>query len=622
MKNNTYTPLPEATHSIRIGQLISTFGPGAIVDFTDQSLMTASTEFWKGKTLKNIYDRRLQDELGVNFFKMPIADDYNGIPFVRFPEWYFCPVCREFKKLSEWEVEYRKNNRQEQSSIMKKPRCSKCKNVKLLPASILVVCEKGHIHDFPWIEWVHYKNPVCDNPKLKMSMNTGTLGIEGFKVECTNCRCKESLAGSFSKDAFKKREKKDPGKDFSCKCTSPWKGRLDKNNEESCELYPRAVQRNGLNVYYSKILSSILIPPYTSKLAKEILDSKEFDALLSNKTKKEANGQLDKFMEDELEDYVKCISEEIQNNNIENIREIVKRELNNNKDTVSKGTIDKYREDEYEAITKSNEDKNDEDFKIEVQKIEDYSMEELSKVVLVKKIREISTLVGFSRLNPPDKYTMDDKDVVSLKHKTSNWYPATEVRGEGIFIEFDQEKINHWADNDIIKKRANKINNIYNKNREEKNMVTRIISPKFILLHTLAHLIIRELSFECGYATSSIKERIYCNQPSSEKIMSGILLYTADSDAEGSLGGLVQQGKADFLPNIIKRAVSRAKWCSADPVCIMSEGQGRDSLNLAACHSCVLLPETSCEEFNVLLDRAMIVGDLDNGDLGFLSRYV
>ena len=142
------------------------------------------------------------------------------------------------------------------------------------------------------------------------------------------------------------------------------------------------------------------------------------------------------------------------------------------------------------------------------------------------------------------------------------------------------------------------------------------------MLHTLSHLIIKELSFECGYSIASLRERIYCDMPGEDHEMSGILIYTADGDSEGSLGGLVKQGKIEKFPKIFKNAIKRAKWCSYDPVCINSKGQGRKSQNLAACHSCTLLPETSCEEFNVLLDRALIVGNLENDKLGFLSSYI
>ena len=246
----------------------------------------------------------------------------------------------------------------------------------------------------------------------------------------------------------------------------------------------------------------------------------------------------------------------------------------------------------------------------------------------LKKLREVRALVGFSRVHPPDSNLFGDFDddskgtskFISIKGEDS-FYPAYESRGEGIFIELDEDKINEWINsNPEIVERANAINNRYNEEAKKREVTGRNISPKFILLHTLAHLLIRELSFECGYATASLAERIYCNTLEDEKSMSGILIYTASGDSEGTLGGLVRQGKSDTLPKIIKSALERARWCSNDPVCIESQGQGRNSLNLAACHSCTLLPETSCEEFNLILDRGILIGDLENKEIGFFNR--
>lgn len=137
------------------------------------------------------------------------------------------------------------------------------------------------------------------------------------------------------------------------------------------------------------------------------------------------------------------------------------------------------------------------------------------------------------------------------------------------------------------------------------------------MLHTLSHLLITQLSFECGYSIASLCERIYCADESDGMSMAGILIYTASGDSEGTLGGLVRQGRPDAFPSILKKAINNARICSNDPVCIMSHGQGRESLNLAACHTCALLPETCCEERNAFLDRGMIVGTFENKSLGF-----
>ena len=148
-----------------------------------------------------------------------------------------------------------------------------------------------------------------------------------------------------------------------------------------------------------------------------------------------------------------------------------------------------------------------------------------------------------------------------------------------------------------------------------------VLRPEFVLIHTFAHLLINQLAFECGYGSSSIRERIYCEKTSNNLGMTGVLIYTASGDSEGSLGGLVRQGTKGHIEDTIRDAIKNAAWCSSDPVCIQSLGQGPESLNLAACHNCALLPETCCECGNRLLDRGLIVGTLDNNgsEIGFFK---
>jgi len=142
------------------------------------------------------------------------------------------------------------------------------------------------------------------------------------------------------------------------------------------------------------------------------------------------------------------------------------------------------------------------------------------------------------------------------------------------------------------------------------------------MLHTLSHLLIKQLSFECGYSIASLSERIYCSEETEGKQMAGILIYTASGDSEGTLGGLVRQGRPDTLPRIFKKAISSAQTCSNDPICILSHGQGRESINLAACHACALLPETCCEERNGFLDRGVLIGTYENKTIGFYNELV
>ncbi|MDY6295340.1 MAG: Zn-binding domain-containing protein, partial [Schwartzia succinivorans] len=131
---------------------------------------------------------------------------------------------------------------------------------------------------------------------------------------------------------------------------------------------------------------------------------------------------------------------------------------------------------------------------------------------------------------------------------------------------------------------------------------------------------IRQLTVDCGYQEAALKERIYSTYPEEGSIdMAGILIYTSSSDSDGSLGGLVRQGECDLLEETMRNLLEEASWCSSDPLCIESKAQGFNSLNYAACHACTLLPETSCEANNCLLDRVAVVGKPDNRDIGYFG---
>ncbi len=213
----------------------------------------------------------------------------------------------------------------------------------------------------------------------------------------------------------------------------------------------------------------------------------------------------------------------------------------------------------------------------------------LDKVVLVEKLAETRALTGFSRINPPPYREFDSNDQDQLSLKRRNWLPAMRVYGEGIFLRFKDKSIDDWM-NDQVSERLDAIIQAHIRMSIKLKRPPRLFPKRFFLLHTLAHVLIRRLSFECGYGSSSLRERLYCwDEPGKE--MSGILIYTAAGDSEGTMGGLVQQGKPGRLEQLFRGAIQDARWCSSDPLCIESSGQGIDSLNLAACHACAYCPK-------------------------------
>ena len=244
----------------------------------------------------------------------------------------------------------------------------------------------------------------------------------------------------------------------------------------------------------------------------------------------------------------------------------------------------------------------------------------LARISLVPKLRETRAFVGFSRVKPSQPET-HEKMFSLISRTPKDWLPGVVVRGEGLFLELDHKQLSDWyaLHKDFIDRRVSKINSTLSELMEQRGFGRSDIDAKFLVVHTLTHLLINQLIFDCGYGSAALRERIYCSNE--DDGMVGVLIYTAAGDSEGTLGGLVRMGEPGRFESVFRRALESARWCSSDPICIESEGQGPDNCNLAACHACGLLPETSCEVQNKFLDRGILVGDLQNPDSGFFSSY-
>jgi hypothetical protein len=234
-----------------------------------------------------------------------------------------------------------------------------------------------------------------------------------------------------------------------------------------------------------------------------------------------------------------------------------------------------------------------------------YSLDELfDRVVQVEKLREVRAFRGFQRRKPAS-----ENPIVSanLNRGTPSWLPAIQVMGEGVFVEFSRTALDEWLTQnnpEIISFTEEQLISSEKDNLPSKRGFHA--NPVFIMVHTFAHLLINQLSFDCGYSSTSLRERVYCGTMSD--VHAGVLIYTADSDSEGSMGGLSEMGTPDRFAETVRRAVERSEWCSGDPVCRELEAQGIGGMNRAACHACSLVAETSCTFSNILLNRILVSG--------------
>lgn len=611
---------------IRRGQLISPFGVGALVDFRgDESLMTAGLDEWpdareKCPTEWLVQEERLQARLRVTHFRL--APDYREpgqaiqlanrhIPFVRFPRWHYCPRRGAMERLPLFGG---------RSRCPCRP-CLDCYSLPdrrrpwLIPSRFVAVCPKGHIEDFPFMEWIHREGSWDEAHKLRLLPGRSSASLSGIKVQCS-CGKSETMAGTFNFVPEKGGALHRIG--YDCSGGTPWLGTEGRRGQ--CGEYLRVIQRGGSNVYFPLTVSSIYLPLWgeeSSRTINRILDDPDVWGFLSSGLDEGRYIQLARC---------EAVASLRRSHGLdaEELRVAAQRKLEEN--AAGAGTAprseEEFRRQEYEAL-RAGRGGETTDLMVEVCDAAHYESnlgKLMSTVCLVKKLRETRVLAGFSRLLPVED--PEAADVLPMSEDELPWLPATVVYGEGIFLEFDERKIAAWADDERVSARILGLAEKYNQRRSERGLQETDISAKYVFLHTFAHILIGQLSFDCGYGSASLRERIYCELDDLDRPMQGVLIYTASGDSEGTLGGLVRQGEPDRLVGVFERAFRRARWCSSDPVCIESVGQGSDSANLAACHGCVLLPETSCETGNRLLDRGLIVGTAEEPEIGFFhSAY-
>jgi hypothetical protein len=243
-------------------------------------------------------------------------------------------------------------------------------------------------------------------------------------------------------------------------------------------------------------------------------------------------------------------------------------------------------------------------------------------VVLARKLLEVRALVGFTRIDAACVGTDDSlrADIAPIYRSRPDWLPAVEVRGEGIFIELDEEAVVRWEAKPNVQARARAMAEKFRQLEIERGTpVSPFPGARYVLLHSLAHTLIRQLSLDCGYSASSVRERIYSSNDAGRR-MAGVLLYTASADSEGSLGGLVDLGNAQRFPELFRSALRSATRCSSDPLCADHQPEVHATINAAACHACLLASETSCETFNRFLDRNVLVPTMAAGALAFFPE--
>lgn len=590
--------------AVRRAQAITTYGVGSLIAVDHESFIVSgldeAEQSWSRDESPRIYERRLARVLGVDYFRLPPASDdtsRDGLRVRRFPLMHSCPECNDLQR-------HRDFNPPAGRSV-----CGTCE-VDLVPSRFVVACEAGHLGEFPYWQWVHRSADrgattagQCGG-KLKMRTTGRTSSLRSILVSCTCGQAPEvSMEGS-----FRRRALKDLG--LTCLGTRPWLGASALAQE--CRLPLRTLQRGSSAVWQPVLKSALSIPPWSDGRADPFAE--HWDALRGYDEREHVKIYLDGVFKG------KCPVP------LDEVMELLDAERAEDPDSESAPTFDhRYRalrNKEYERLRAGNdesEQSHDEQFVCETPLGDQSVLDPLGVTgpMLVKKLREVRALRAFTRLVDAESST--DSSEMPLSERPLRWLPAMEVHGEGVFLRLDEDRLGAWEKTVAVAARVDRMRAAHQRVLEQRadnpsRVVPSPATPRMVLLHTLAHVLINEWSLEAGYPAAALRERLYAADD-----MAGILVYTATSDSAGSLGGLVAQGEPEVLDRAVRSAVRRAEWCSSDPLCMETEASGAGGINLAACHACVMLPETCCEHNNILLDRALLVGTPDDPRLGYFE---
>lgn len=577
----------EPLGSVRRAQQITTYGVGALIAIGEQSFIVSGLDTWKDDPTLDIDEPRLVAGLHVAGLRWPPADEPSsgkGVGVRRFPDLYSCKNCGDLQSFRFFGTT--------------SGSCNVC-GTTLIPSRFISACENGHIDDFPYFEWLHKRSDSGGGGPHKLTLrSSGESGsLRSIVISCSCGVPDRSMEGALSGSALK-------ALGIACKGRRPWLGADARAAEPDCQATRRAMQRGSSAVWFPVVRSALTIPPYSTRVAEVVADYLDMWWDEPNETvERQARAKKLDRQGVSIDDILRYVDARRR------VRELA--EQSGDEAEPLFFTDDPLRPDEYRQLCRTTPDVEE---NVHFACVPPTDNDEVgspngfAQTMLVKRLREVRALTSFTRVEIPGESSARQAKLSLAK----DWLPAIEVVGEGVFLRFDSSKLAAWERRPSVRARAEdlRVKHQAHLDRRMSEPPRSPVTPRFVLVHTLAHALINEWSLDAGYPTAALRERLYLKEDVADdpEGMAGILIYTATSDSAGSLGGLVAQGEPKRLQRTFEAALDRISWCSADPLCMESEASGTDSLNLAACHACVLLPEVSCELSNTLLDRALLVG--------------
>ncbi len=612
---------------IRPSQMLYTYGVGATIDLPNLSVMIMGLDDWNKDlcipineerlliTVRRVLGAQVQELRQPPFAASEISanpfDNQNlqGTPVAPFPNWVLCPRCRLLAPLQRDVFALHTDKFRPDRTAYRHALCRGAATApNVLPARFIAVCPKGHIDDFPWHYFVHGGNSACAGAlRLNDLKKYGTPS--DLSVYCEACDTKRPFIESVGIKGAETMPK--------CRGRHP---HLRLFSDE-CGEQLQTVTLGASNTWFAVNLSVLSIPSQVGKLAElveqnwmtfqNIPNQPTFDVVFDAMR---SVGQLQDFLGFSKEN----IWQEIENHR-----------QKSDADSASDDASD-LKLPEWKILTAADASQNSLNFTLREIAPPTGFEKYFTKTVIVERMREVRALVGFTRLEASESFEdlIDESDIeqVPLSRGKLSWTLATEVRGEGIFLEFSERAINEWTKR--FEKQLTEFNQAgfevhkqWRNARRYDDLEANYKGVRFLLIHSFAHALMRQLALESGYAAASLSERIYCQSPEHENgAMAGVLIYTSTSDSEGTLGGLSSLGEPQSLGRHIAQTLEEMEMCSSDPLCAEHEAtQDETSLHWAACHACLFSPETSCESGNRYLDRSILVPTLRQTERAFFK---
>lgn len=644
--------------SLRPSAMLYTNGIGATVDLPHLAVMPHGLDAWEPIYARRaapdvILERRLLDlvrsHLGsqvTELRKPPWAPEEKGhaggdsvdlgIPGRIFPQWLRCTGCGLLAPVSHGLFAYQNTNRYrpDQARFVHKG-CrgrrgtAKASDQDVVPARYLLACVDGHLDEFPYVEWVHRGKPCSSGDKFpRMSMDEWKSNIgPDVRLTCQSCNLTRGMREATGRDA----EAKLPfcrGRHAHLDAFYPCQhqGRLmmlgAANQWFPSTLGLLALPREEVATAEDLVADLRALPKSQLDLPKAVSDMVMFRGLAAAVTQSDA---FDAVPEDVLWQAVQLARVGAVPNAVTSPekrtdpRTILAPEwavlTDEQKYTRHSGLVD------FRAVRRD---------------VPTPLSDVVAETVAVEKLKKVNAFIGFTRIDALDRMDDASQRVAPLtRNGRPNWVPATEDRGEGVFLRFPEAVIASWEDA-VEKlpvwqrfKEAHRLNFRRRTSRTADNLDPddRFPPPRYWVIHTLSHLMIREAAMSSGYGSASLTERIYAWQGDEQHPpAAGLLISTTASDSEGTLGGLVELAKPNNLQDLVTKALRRGRRCSSDPICGHRVPEGKEEfLHGAACHFCLFLSETSCERTNRFLDRRMLLGLVDDPKVktpGLLGKLV